>query len=109
MIIRCGTELVAERKSGCDEPRHPAADTLFGDHIVSFFQAGPALRGAAESSVDCFGIAIDLPGRAAQLAFPNGVADADVHTCLRFDTGKLMRMGINSKPWGYRLNGKRVK
>jgi hypothetical protein len=52
---------------------------FFGQQEIRVLKALAALRHLAERCIDGFRVAIAQPGRAAELAFPDGIADADVH------------------------------
>lgn len=65
--------------SGSCECELRTAQTLFENDLVRLFQALAALGPFAESFVDSFGISAAALCSAAELAFPDGIADADVH------------------------------
>ena len=52
---------------------------LFGQQHIRILEALAALRDLAERGIDRLGIAVAQPGRAAEFALPDGIADADVH------------------------------
>lgn len=80
--------------SGSCECELRTAQALFENDLVSLFQALPALGPFAESFVDAFSISAATLSSAAEFAFPNGIADADVH-----DPFELMRMDRSIKPY----------
>ena len=57
---------------------------FFGQQHIGILKALAALRDLAERSVDGFRVTIAQPRRAAEFAFPDGVADANVHGRLQF-------------------------
>ena len=69
--------IISSAESGRDG--HVSQLALFSDHLFGIVQALPALRPLAECRVTRFRIAGDATGDAPKLAFPYGIADADVH------------------------------
>ena len=56
--------------------------TFVGRNFVGIIEALPALGALAEVSVNRLGVTGAAQGRSAEFAFPNGIADADVHARL---------------------------
>ena len=49
------------------------------DQFFGIVEAGAAIRAFAQRGIASLGVTRYLPRDTAQIAFPNGVADADVH------------------------------
>lgn len=86
--------MIVRIESGSCECELRTAQPLFENNLVSLFQALAALRALAQRFVHAFGIPAASLSSAAEFAFPDGIADADVH-----DDPELMRMDRSSKPY----------
>ena len=85
--------------SGCAECSVAQLALLEQDR-VGFVEALAAVWALAQSRIDAFRVARTMVGRAAQIAFANGVADADVDRMSPNESGRvLLRVIINSKPY----------
>ena len=71
--------LFSSEKSGGDVFGDEGHFALFIHDLVRFAQAGPAIGGLAQRGVARLRIARTMACHAAQVAFADGVADADVH------------------------------